>query len=232
MKGDTTMKNLFTFEKVTLEEFVESMETLFSFEDPEKSRDYLQTLYYKIKLPQSQTTGSSGFDFFLPFAIALYPGSSIVIPTGIRWVVPSMRSEEREYPGMTELMFQYLYESIGFYLAIYPRSGLGFKYHVELANTVGIIDQDYWKSDNQGHIKIKLSYPMHNDSKHLVGVTTDPSGKVYNLQISSFSNVTKNPTLYLDAGDAFVQGIVTPYIKNETYTEQVSRNGGFGSTSK
>ena len=54
------------------------------------------------------------------------------------------------------LMFQYLYESIGFYLAIYPRSGLGFKYQLHLANTVGIIDADYSSSDNEGHMWIKL----------------------------------------------------------------------------
>lgn len=41
-------------------------------------------------------------------------------------------------------------------LMIYPRSGLGFKYQISLANTVGVIDADYYFSDNEGHIFIKL----------------------------------------------------------------------------
>ena len=33
----------------------------------------------------------------------------------------------------------------------YPRSGLGFKFRLQLNNTVGIIDSDYYNSDNEGH---------------------------------------------------------------------------------
>ena len=42
-------------------------------------------------------------------------------------------------------------------LKIYPRSGLGFKYRLQLNNTVGIIDSDYYNSDNEGHIFIKIT---------------------------------------------------------------------------
>ena len=38
-----------------------------------------------------------------------------------------------------------------------PRSGLGFKYGMKLVNTVGIIDADYYQSDNEGHIMAKVS---------------------------------------------------------------------------
>ena len=48
----------------------------------------------------------------------------------------------------------------GWVLKIYPRSGLGFKYRLQLNNTVGIIDSDYYYSDNEGHIMIKVT----NDS--------------------------------------------------------------------
>ena len=44
----------------------------------------------------------------------------------------------------------------GWVLSLYPRSGMGFKYLVGLANTVGIIDSDYYYSDNEGHIMVKL----------------------------------------------------------------------------
>ncbi len=48
----------------------------------------------------------------------------------------------------------------GWVLKLYPRSGLGFKYRVQLNNTVGIIDSDYFHSDNEGHIFVKIT----NDS--------------------------------------------------------------------
>ncbi len=41
-------------------------------------------------------------------------------------------------------------------LMIYPRSGLGFKYQICLANTIGVVDADYYFSNNEGHIFVKL----------------------------------------------------------------------------
>ena len=84
---------------------------------------------------------------------------------------------------------------------LFPRSGLGFKYRLQLNNTVGIIDSDYFYSDNEGHIFAKIT----NDSKE---------GK----------------TVVLKAGEGFMQGIFLEYgitVDDET-TEK--RNGGFGST--
>lgn len=41
-------------------------------------------------------------------------------------------------------------------LALFPRSGLGFKHGMRLKNTVGIIDSDYYNADNEGHIMAKI----------------------------------------------------------------------------
>ena len=90
--------------------------------------------YDSIKIPKRATTGSAGYDFFAPFDFSLVPGATIKIPTGIRCILKE-----------------------GFVLKEYPRSGLGFKYRVRLDNTVGIIDSDYYKSDNEGHIFIKIT---------------------------------------------------------------------------
>lgn len=90
--------------------------------------------YVNIKIPKRATTGSAGYDFFAPFDFSLVPGATIKIPTGIRCILKE-----------------------GFVLKEYPRSGLGFKYRVRLDNTVGIIDSDYYKSDNEGHIFIKIT---------------------------------------------------------------------------
>ena len=48
-------------------------------------------------------------------------------------------------------------------LMIYPRSGLGFKFRLQLNNTVGVIDSDYFYSDNEGHIFIKITNDSNED---------------------------------------------------------------------
>ena len=45
---------------------------------------------------------------------------------------------------------------VNYVLKLYPRSGLGFKYRLQLNNTVGIIDSDYYYSDNEGHMFVRL----------------------------------------------------------------------------
>ena len=85
-------------------------------------------------LPRRATSGSAGYDFFAPFDLTVHPGETVTVPTGVRvWM------EE------------------GWVLKLYPRSGLGFKYRLQLNNTVGIIDSDYYYSDNEGHIFIKMT---------------------------------------------------------------------------
>ena len=89
----------------------------------------------------------------------------------------------------------------GWVLMLYPRSGLGFKYRLQLNNTVGIIDEDYFYSDNEGHIFAKIT----NDSNE---------GK----------------TVSLKAGDGFMQGIFMQFGYTVNDDTKDVRNGGFGST--
>lgn len=84
--------------------------------------------------PRRATAGSAGYDFFAPLAFHLEPGQSIRVPTGYR---------ARIAPGWVLMLF--------------PRSGLGFKYRLQLNNTVGIVDADYFGARNEGHIFIKLT---------------------------------------------------------------------------
>lgn len=93
----------------------------------------LRAEYEAIKLPKRATSGSAGYDFFAPCDIFLSPKEDIKIPTGIR-----VQLDEDKL------------------LACFPRSGLGFKYRIGLNNTVGIVDCDYFYSDNEGHIYCKL----------------------------------------------------------------------------
>lgn len=134
--------------------------------------------YNNIKLPRRATKGSAGYDFFAPFGFELAVGKTIKIPTGIRVLLDSDK-----------------------FLAIYPRSGLGFKYRLQLDNSVGVIDCDYSQSDNEGHIFIKMT----NDGRE---------GK----------------TISIKQGEAFAQGIIIQYFLTDDDNTNGVRNGGFGST--
>ncbi len=86
-----------------------------------------------VQLPTRATRGSSGYDFYAPQRYEVHAGESIIIQTGIRFI-----TDEQVW------------------LMCMPRSGLGFKYGMRLYNTVGNIDSDYWRSDNEGHIMAKI----------------------------------------------------------------------------
>lgn len=118
------------FEKVSFEQFCDGVRKnpYGAYSDEE-----LRVIYESIALPTRATAGSAGYDFKAPFEFRMSPKSTITIPTGVRCKI------EDEW-----------------FLACFPRSGLGFKYKVQLANTVGIIDLDYYYSDNEGHIFLKL----------------------------------------------------------------------------
>lgn len=163
------------FEKVSYEQFFKDMIDTFEMLD-----NTIEEKYNNIKLPKRATAGSAGYDFFSPVDFELKPGESIKIPTGIR--------AEMENDWV---------------LKLYPRSGLGFKFRLQLNNTVGIIDSDYFYSDNEGHIFIKIT----NDSNE---------GK----------------TVQVQAGTGFAQGIFLPYGLTVDDECTGVRNGGFGSTNK
>lgn len=169
------MKRVAKFEKVSWEQFLEDWRDTFGNEQEQAK---IQKIYDRIRLPRRATAGSAGYDFFLTLPIVLRPGESIKVPTGIRARM-----------------------DVNWVLQIYPRSGLGFKYRLQMNNTVGIIDSDYFYSDNEGHIFIKIL----NDSR-------------------------EDKTLELAEGMAFAQGIFMEYGITEDDDVTESRNGGFGST--
>lgn len=142
--------------------------------------NYIRKIYDNIKLPKRATMQSAGHDFYIPDGFTLKAGDNIKIPTGIRCE---------------------MYD--GWVLMIYPRSGLGFKYGLKLANTIPVIDGDYFEADNEGHIFVKLT----NDS-------------------------TLAKDIEFKTGDAFCQGVFLPFgiTLDDNTTEQ--RIGGFGSTGR
>lgn len=170
------MNRIARFEKVSKELYIKAL-----LEDfPKYSEKEAEEIYEAIKLPKRATKGSAGYDFYAPFTFKLAPNETIKIPTGIR----SWMQED-------------------WVLNIYPRSGLGFKFRLQMNNTVGIIDSDYYYSDNEGHIFVKLT----NDTNE---------GK----------------TVEVASGTGMVQGIFLPYGITEDDDAEGIRNGGFGSTTK
>lgn len=119
------------FEKVSLEQFTKDLRKVLM---PHITDEDAKDIYDKIQLPKRGSAGSAGYDFFSPFNFTLEDyDSSITIPTGIRAVMP-----------------------LDTYLQIVPRSSIGFKTGVRLANQVAIIDADYSESSNEGHIMLKF----------------------------------------------------------------------------
>lgn len=130
--------------------------------------------------PHRGTKKSAGYDFVSPIGITIKAHEMAKIPTGIK-----VQMEDDDL------------------LSIYPRSSIGFKTGIRLANTIGIVDADYYNNpDNEGHIWIKFFNPTDDD---------------YEINI----------------GDKIAQGIFTKYLivddEEEITTE---RQGGFGSTGK
>lgn len=170
------MKRIAKFHKVSEERFSEDWKDTF----PDYSEDEIKKIYEGILIPRRATAGSAGYDFFSPVPVTLKPGETIKLPTGIR----------------VEMDQEWV-------LKCYPRSGLGFKYRLQMNNTVGIIDSDYFYSDNEGHIFAKIT----NDTNE---------GK----------------TVEIPAGTGFMQGIFVEYgITVDDEVTDV-RNGGLGSTTK
>lgn len=118
------------FSKVSYEQFKKDYNKIFG----ETSDDIIKRIHDGIKLPKRATIHSAGYDFFSPVKVNTKVGEHTLIPTGIRCMINS-----------------------DWVLSCYPRSGLGFKYGMRLDNSVGIIDSDYYDSDNEGHIMAKIS---------------------------------------------------------------------------
>jgi len=169
------MNRVGEFEKVSYEQFCEAMKEIFN---TEYDNEIIKLAYDTLALPTRATSGSAGYDFKAPFSFTLAPGATLKVPTGVR-----VKIDE------------------GWWLGCLPRSGLGFKYRMQLNNTMGVIDSDYYYSYNEGHIFAKIT----NDSNE---------GK----------------ELEIKAGDGFLQAIFIPYGITYSDSADGVRNGGMGST--
>lgn len=128
-------------------------------------------------IPIRGTKNSAGYDISSIEDVVIKPGEVKVLKTGIK-----------AYMNHDEV------------LELYVRSSIGIKKSLMLANTVGIIDSDYYNnSDNEGHIMIAI----------------------YNYG-NSDTNIVK--------GERIAQGIFKQYLTTSDDTVITTREGGIGST--
>lgn len=166
------------FSKVSRAQFKSDL--LATTQDSKLVEDSGDHFYDLIELPKRATKASAGYDFFSPVGFMLPAGECITVPTGIH-----INLDEDKV------------------LEVYPRSGQGFKYKIQLMNTVGIIDADYFNAKNEGHILIKI-----------------------------FNDNRENKALRVEEGQAFAQGIIKQYFTVDDDDSTEERVGGFGSTDK
>ncbi len=176
------------FEKVSYDQFAVDM----SFcgydmiQEPDEVFDecaikYVDTheVYEKIQLPKRATAHSAGYDFAIPVGVRILSGERVIVPTGIKVQLDS-----------------------DCVLLLDIRSSAGIRRGLSLANTIGIVDADYYNNpDNEGHIRIAV-------------VNNSPE------------------TVVLMAGERIAQGIIVKYETTDDDSADGERNGGFGSTGR
>lgn len=133
--------------------------------------------YPEAALPKRATTGAAGYDFECCETTVIPPHSIRLIPTGIKAQIDQ-----------------------GYYLQIALRSSTPNKKGLMLANSIGIIDEDYYNNPgNEGHIMFQ----------------------VYNF--------TENDVT-IPVGERIGQGVFLKYFTVEDDDSEGTRWGGFGST--
>lgn len=135
--------------------------------------------YEYVNLPKRKTKQSAGYDIESAVNVVINPGETKLIQTGLKAYMC-----ENEWMG------------------IYIRSSIAVKYGIVLANSVAVIDSDYYNNpDNEGHIMIAL------------------------MNTSEMPYTVKK-------GDRIAQGIFHQYYKVDGDSADGDRTGGIGSTGK
>ena len=151
-----------------------------SFEQFKKDISDDEKLYESYSLPKRSTKNSAGYDIASLEEYILKPGEAHIFVTGLK---VTMNSDEVLY--------------------LYGRSSFGYKYNITLANSVGVIDSDFYNNiDNEGHFKVKLINHGEKEVK-------------------------------INIGDRIAQGVFMKYLIVDNEEKIIKeRKGGLGSTDK
>jgi len=130
-----------------------------------------------IKLPTRATSGSNAYDFYSPTSLIIIHGEMVVVWTDIK-----VKLDE------------------GKVLLLFPRSSIGIKKHIMLANTTGVIDSDYYSNENNdGNISLAL-YNYGKDNA------------------------------IIEKGERVMQGLITSSYLCDNDNVTIKRKGGIGSS--
>jgi len=143
------------------------------------SDDFRKNKDTEIILPIRSTKTSAGYDFSSPVLVTIQPKSKELIWTDVK-----------------------AYMQEGEVLILDVRSSIGVKKGLMLANTIGIVDHDYFSNiNNDGNIGICLY------------------------------NMTDEP-VYIEQFERIAQGIFLPFLVSDNGNTDEERVGGIGSTNK
>ena len=133
----------------------------------------------KFSLPVKGSKNAAGYDFINPEEVTIQPKEIKYVKTGIKALFPD-----------------------DIVLLLFNRSSNPKKKGLVMANSVGVIDKDYYGNpDNDGHFMF------------------------------SFFNI-KDEDIVIKKGEAIGQGIFQKYLTVDNDVAEGERVGGFGSTSK
>lgn len=161
-------------------------------------------------IPTRKTSGSAGYDFYVAEDIIIPPyyklldkmaeAHNSITPIELEEIAV-LTKELKAKPTLVSSGVKCKIDD-GLYLELSMRSSTPLKYWLILANSVGIIDSDYYNNeDNEGEIFFQVINLTPWDIK-------------------------------LKAGDCIGQGIFKQYdLTDDDFTDKV-RTGGFGSTDK
>ena len=159
------------------------------------------------EMPRRKTAQSAGYDMVVAEDVTIYPAFELIqkmADTYDRKVysleeIAAMTKSIQAKPTLVSTGVKCKMDG-DTYLELSVRSSCPLKHWLMLANSVGIIDADYYNnSDNEGEIFFQ------------------------------FINLSPFP-IRLKRGEAIGQGIIKPYIKTEDDTASGLREGAFCST--
>jgi dUTP pyrophosphatase len=225
MKGDITTAKSFRTEDIThtprkqLEDMKESYERVRGFEavskgSVEKLIEKLEVkgeagvyINRKILMPLRGSDRSAGYDFFATCDIDIKPGEKALIWSNIK-----------------------AYMKEGEVLLADVRSSAGIKLDLALANTIGVIDADYYNNpSNEGNIGLCLK--NNKPAMKLTGYVTSPA-KDGSIKIPQIEDLTDENTVHIKEGDRIAQLIFVDFKASDNCNNESQRLGGIGSTGR
>lgn len=166
-----------------------------------------------VTMPLRATKTSAGYDFYALSDFSVAPQGKVFFWTNLKALMP-----EDEF------------------LAVVVPSSVGTKKNCMMANTVGIVDSDYYDNETTGgNIGICLRNMLPN-----IALGETVKFATYDLETNEEKVVfmptvvdkTVDHSVHFKAGDKVAQGIFIKYQKADNCNSDATRIGGFGSTNK